>query len=195
MGGEGDHQRQKLVRQSGIQAAGYVMEVCGTIRLKTKHKQTSLPCETSRRIERQKASQMFRTANSTLDPVSHRQLQARHDEAQGGGASDNDEDGRRCWSPDPPRWSITAGAIRSAYHRSAGSNSCVCSASSRSMIAPVEAGVPAQIQQFWHGTQPCPISDALVAAEHQMVAQVQEGDRICCLICSSLQAPSLQAEF
>lgn len=40
--------RQKPVKRSGIQAAfSYVMEVCGTIRLKTKLKQTSLLCETS----------------------------------------------------------------------------------------------------------------------------------------------------
>lgn len=68
-GGGGNHQRQKLFKWSGIQAAVYVMEVCGTIRLKTKTNSDALwnvsPHPTA------EASQMFRTANSTLDQVSH----------------------------------------------------------------------------------------------------------------------------
>lgn len=68
-------------------------------------------------------------------------------------------------------------------------------------IAPVEAGIPSPIEQFYPRTPACLIihakSDALGAGEHQMAmaAQVRAGDRICCLICSSLPALSLRAEF
>lgn len=67
--------------------------------------------------------------------------------------------------------------------------------------APVEAAIPSPIEHFEHRTQTCLIvhakSEALVAGERQMVtvAQVHTGDRICCLICSSLPALSLQEEF
>lgn len=60
---------------------------------------------------------------------------------------------------------------------------------------------PVPIEHFYNRTQTCLIvhakSEAFVAGEHEMVtvAQVQAGDRICCLICSSLPALSLQAEF